>query len=123
MSKERRPDKYPWAVGMEVTVVARQRANSIRKVTRLTPTLVVTGEPPREWAFRRDDGYDRARRGYEMWHIVPTTDEHRQTIRQRALAVQLRDCSWASLPLPVLEQVWALVRRAEIAKWLEEVDE
>jgi hypothetical protein len=101
------------------TVLAIGRSSeSVRRVQRLTATLIVLDNGDR---FNRKYGSSTGTDAWTSVHLAEATPEHIERIRtegkRQRLAQSLSRRNWLNLPLPVLEEINAVLenRHAEQA--------
>lgn len=81
-------------------------ALALERVSKTTPTQVMVGAEK----FRRADGMlVGGGRSMMTVKILQPTPENRGVIRQRRLAGACATTNWQSLPLPILEQINAIL--------------
>ncbi len=97
--------------GDEVGVYDWGTLQHIDKVSRVTATMAIVGDPKYGRRYNRQTGCAVGEdRGGLITH---TSDEMRRKLRIRELADKLRGINWHGRSLPVLEAVYAALCKAQ----------
>lgn len=94
-------------VGDKVTVMKDGEVSFLGVIERETKLYWIVGG----YKFRKSDNQlpGEFYRRYSSYHIVPTTQDHIDSLRKSKLVLKLRNQSWHKLDLDTLERVFAIV--------------
>jgi hypothetical protein len=96
--------------GDEVGVYEESTLRHINRVSRVTATMAIVGDPKYGSRYNRRTGC-AVGEGHGL--INHATDAMRQKLRGRQLADKLRDINWHGRSLTVLEAVYAALCKAQ----------
>lgn len=98
-----------YRVGDEAIMEAAGLYKPVR-IVRITPTgRVVVRAGTAEWTFAKD-GFELGAKGRPAF-LRPMTDEAREDIERRELALALNGIKWSTQPIEKLRQVLAILEQ------------